>query len=78
MDNVVFKNMIEEVGVDNLELTREALMEAVCALDDILVMNAKVDLGAKINEGKAIEAFVKLSVIMNEMIDSVIEESLEG
>ena len=39
-----FKKMIREIGgIENLVEVREGIMELVCAIDDVIEMDAKLD-----------------------------------
>lgn len=68
MKKEMFKKYIEECGgVEILAQCREELMELVCAIDDVIELEAKVDL-VEVSEEEIFKKVTKMVILMSETI----------
>lgn len=64
----LFKNMIRETGgIENLVELREEIMELVCAIDDVIEMDAKLDV-VEVSDEEVIRKTLKMIFLMDEIV----------
>lgn len=64
-----FKEYVEKCGgVESFIQSREELMKLVCAIDDVIELEAKVDM-VEVSEEEMFKKVTKMVILMSELFD---------